>query len=128
MEVYLINRKKMPMIPLPNHEAFEAMLRPRKPTEDGITHMYPEWVCISFSAKWCGPCKRLDKEAIVSQSQNIIWYSCDVDENTNTLGFCGLHSIPGFCLIHNGTFKDRKSGASSVQEVLDWLRSNGVLC
>jgi hypothetical protein len=49
-----------------------------------------------------------------------------VDENNHTLGFCGLHSIPGFCLIKNGNFKDRKAGASSVQDVLNWLVSNGV--
>jgi len=114
------------MIPLPNHEDFEAMLRPRKPTEDGIVDTYPPWVCISFSAKWCGPCRRLDKEAIVAATPGIVWYACDVDENKNTLGFCGLHSIPSFCLIKNGVFKDRKSGAASVQDVLDWLVSNGV--
>ena len=114
------------MIPLPNHEAFEAMLRPRRPTEDGFLDEYPEWVCVSFSAKWCGPCKKLDKDVIVTATPNVLWYSCDVDTNTNTLGFCGLHSIPSFCLIHNGTYKDRKSGASSVEEVLLWLKSNGV--
>ena len=116
----------MTMIPLPNHEAFEAMLRPRKPVEDGVVRNYPEWVCVSFTASWCGPCKRLDKAAIVNATPGIVWYVCDVDQNNHTLGFCGLNSIPGFCLIKNGVFKDRKAGASSVQDVLHWLASNGV--
>jgi thioredoxin-like negative regulator of GroEL len=116
----------MTMIPLPNHEAFEAMLRPRKNVEGYVEQTYPEWVCICFSATWCGPCKRLDKTALVAATPGIVWYSCDVDENNHTLGFCGLHSIPGFCLIKNGNFKDRKTGASSVQDVLNWLVSNGV--
>ena len=113
------------MTPLPSHEAFEAMLRPRRPTEDGFLGTYAPWVCVSFSAKWCGPCKRLDKEAIVAASPGIVWYTCDVDENKTTLGFCGLRSIPSFCLIKDGVFKDRKSGAESPQDVLDWLKSNG---
>lgn len=116
----------MTMIPLPNHEAFESMLRPRSSKEEQNNITYPPWTCISFSAKWCGPCKRLNKDLIVKLSPNVTWYSCDVDENTYTLGFCGLHSIPGFCLIKDGVFKNRKTGAQSEQEVIDWLKSNGV--
>ena len=117
----------MPMTPLPSHEAFEAMLRPRRATEDGILDSYPPWVCVSFTAKWCGPCKRLDKDAIAAAAPGIVWYVCDVDVVKETLGYCGLRSIPSFCLIKDGTFKDRKSGASSVEEVLNWLAENGAV-
>ena len=71
----------MPMTVLPSHEAFEAMLRPRRPTEDGFLDKYPAWVCVSFSASWCGPCKRLDKESIVAATPSVVWYTCDVDAN-----------------------------------------------
>jgi len=116
----------MSMTPLPSHEAFETMLRPRRATEEGILDNYPPWVCISFTAPWCGPCKRIDKPAIVEATPGIVWYVCDVDKNNTTLGYCGLRSIPSFCLIKDGTFKDRKI-ASSVDDVLGWLKENGAV-
>jgi len=114
------------MTPLPSHEAFEAMLRPRRATEDGFLDNYNPWTCVCFTAKWCGPCKRIDKDNLLTLAPVVTWYSCDIDENQNTLGYCGLKSIPSFCLLKDGMLKDRKSGASSVEEVLEWLVSNGV--
>lgn len=114
------------MMLLPNHEAFEAMLRPRRPTEDGFNGIYLPWVVICFSAKWCGPCKRLDKKSIVDATPDVQWYACDIDENNYTLPYCSLKSIPSFALIRDGTFLDTKAGASSVADVLDWLKSKGV--
>jgi len=116
----------MPLTPLPSHAAFEDLLRPRRPTEEAFFGKYDMWVCVAFSATWCGPCKKLDKDAIAAAAPGVTWYSCDVDENTTTLGYCGLQSIPSFCLLKDGVFKDRKAGAANAQEVLDWLVSNGV--
>jgi len=116
----------MPLTPLPSHEAFERMLAPRRPTEDGFLDKYDPWVCVVFTASWCGPCNRLDKEAIAEASPAITWYVCDVDENQTTLGYCSLKSIPSFCLLKNGVYKANKAGASSKQEVLDWLSEQGV--
>ena len=43
-----------------------------------------------------------------------------------SLGFAGMKSIPGFCLIKDGLFKAKKAGASGSQDVLDWLKQEGV--
>lgn len=114
------------MIPLPNHMDFEKMLRPRRPTEDGFLDTYPPWVIVSFSAKWCGPCKTIDKKALVAATPGVKWYSVDVDVNDTTLGYCGLRSIPAFCIIRDGHFLDRRSGAASVPALLQWLAEKGV--
>jgi thioredoxin-like negative regulator of GroEL len=118
------------MIPLPSHEAFEDMLKPRgnRPSQDPkeLTRTFKPWVAICFSAKWCGPCQRLDKAIIVRETPGIVWYSCDVDENDTTLGYCGLHGIPGFVLLKDGMFVDRKKGAADAADVLLWLLENGA--
>lgn len=116
------------MTPLPSHQAFEDMLRPRgnRPSLHVVEMTYDPWVVVCFSAKWCGPCQTLNKKHIVSKTPGVKWYSCDVDENDVTLGYCGLRGIPGFCLIKDGMFKDKKQGAANEEDVLTWLARNGV--
>ncbi len=119
------------MTPLPNHMDFEAMLKPRgtRPSNQDLIDprpTYASWVVVSFSSKWCGPCQKLDKKLLVKHTPGVKWYAVDVDENDTTLGYCGLKSIPSFVIIKDGVFKDRKSGAGSVEEILTWLHSNGV--
>ena len=116
------------MTPLPDHAMFEALLRPRgnRPSLEDVNVAYSPWVVVCFSAKWCGPCKALDKKALVQYSPRVKWYAVDVDENTTTLGYCSLRSIPSFVVLKDGVFLDRKSGAGSAEEVLQWLESLGV--
>lgn len=116
------------MMPLQEHAKFEAMLRPRgnRPSLEDINVSYDPYVVVCFSARWCGPCKALDKKSLVALTPQVKWYSVDVDENTTTLGYCGLRSIPSFVVIKDGVFVDRKSGAGSVEDVLQWLASVGV--
>ena len=117
------------MIHLPSHEFFEGLLKPRgtRPNQDWNEQpkTYDQFVAVCFHASWCGPCRRLDKATLVKTTPHIKWYSCDVDEVQETLGYCGLQSIPSFVLIKDGVFTARKSGAGSVGELLQWLQENG---
>ncbi len=116
------------MIPLQDHQAFEDMLRARgnRPSQHIDETAYAPWVCVWFSAKWCKPCQKLNKDVLLQKAPLIKWYSCDVDENTVSLGYAGLNGIPGFCLIKDGVFKDKKQGAQSEEEILAWLAQNGA--
>jgi len=103
------------------------MLRPRRPTEDGFLDSYAPWVLISFTASWCKPCQRLDKASLVKATPEVKWYSCDVDENKITLGYCSLRSIPSFALLKDGSFVDTYlAGGKSESDILDWFKSKGV--
>lgn len=119
------------MTPLPSHEFFEGLLRPRGLSSAAAAASDPPkkqdpFVVVSFSAKWCGPCQRIDKKSLVTLTPHVKWYSCDVDENDVTLGYCGLQSIPGFVIIRDGHFLDRKAGANGVADILAWLQKHGV--
>lgn len=115
------------MIPLPNHMDFEALFRPRRPTEDGfIGGDYAPYAVVCFSAKWCGPCQQLNKKLIVDTTPEVTWYAVDIDQNKTSLGYAGCTGIPAFCIIKDGAFKDRKVGASGTADVLGWLQRNGV--
>jgi hypothetical protein len=114
------------MTPLQNQQQFETMLRPRRPTEEGFDGTYAPWAAICFSAAWCGPCRRLDKDTMVSMTPQIQWFSCDIDENLGTAEYCDVRSIPGFVLLKDGVFQGRKLGAGSVGEVLQWLAEKGA--
>jgi thioredoxin-like negative regulator of GroEL len=102
------------------------MLRPRRPTEDGFLGKYEPFVVVCFSAKWCGPCQKLDKVQLVHRTPAVKWFSCDIDENKVTLGYCGLRSVPSFVAIKDGMVAGRKSGAGSVDDVLNWLEEQGI--
>lgn len=114
------------MTPLPSHEFFESLFKSRRPIDGSFMEPCDPWVCVQFSASWCGPCRRLDKTAIVKHSSKITWYYCDIDENEVSLGYAGMRSIPGFCLIREGALKGTKAGASGTQDVLAWLASEGA--
>lgn len=114
------------MIPLQDHMKFEALFRPRRPTEEGFMDSFAPNVVVCFSAKWCGPCQALNKKLLVDLTPDVTWYSIDVDLNKTSLGYAGCNGIPAFCIIKDGVFRDRKVGAGSVTDVLGWLQRNDI--
>ena len=110
---------------LKNQLEFEALIIPRiikADAESEPTKKYDPYVCVQFSAAWCGPCKRIDKAALVEKYGNTVtWYICDVDENDYTLGYCGMRKIPSFAFIVGGQFAGRLEGCSSTADVGRWM-------
>lgn len=100
------------MIPLLTQAEFEKLLQPE--TEDGKAAA--EAVVVYFTAEWCKACKKLDLDALQSIIKDSVWYKCDVDQNTYTLGYCGLSKLPSFGFIKNGKFVGKVS--SSVNDVV----------
>jgi thiol-disulfide isomerase/thioredoxin len=112
------------MILLHNHNDLEKLLCSRRPIDESFFGKYDPWVAICFSAKWCGPCQKINKKVLVNSTPEIKWYSVDVDINKISLGYCGLYKIPSFVIIKNGTFLDRKEGTSSLADIILWLQKN----
>jgi thioredoxin-like negative regulator of GroEL len=105
------------MIPLPSQEFFESLIK-KNPT---VPH--EPIVIILFSAEaWCAPCKRLDKNYLLSLSDKIKWYKCDIDENDYTPGYCGVQKIPAFLAIVNGNPQPLFVCSDAVK-VAHWIKS-----
>ncbi len=74
------------------------------------------------TAKWCGPCKRLDVDVIVqaAEEQGLAVWKIDVDENDYTSGYCGVRTIPTwqFCVPGKivSTFQPR-----DTDHVVEWI-------
>jgi thioredoxin-like negative regulator of GroEL len=104
------------MTPLPSQEFLESLIKknPSKPHEP--------IVIISFTASWCGPCKRIDKQLLLNLSDKIKWYKCDIDENDYTPQYCGVRQIPAFLAIVNGQ-PQPLFVSSDTMKVAEWIRN-----
>jgi hypothetical protein len=83
---------------LPSQAFFESLIK--GPTS-GDTR-YAPLVIVYFTARWCGACKRVDIPTLMGLRPDAVWYSCDVDDNTYTPGYCAIRTIPAFQAIVNG--------------------------
>ncbi len=104
------------MIPLPNHEFFESLIKKNPPKP------HDPVVLIKYSARWCNPCKRIDMNYLVGLSDKIKWYECDVDDNDYTASFCGIKSIPAFLAIVNGQPQPLFT-SSDTMAVAHWMKN-----
>ena len=102
------------MIPLPTQEQFESLLK-RNWVEPGAP-----FVVVYFTAPWCGACKKLDLDALTAARPDVVWYKVNVDENTYSLGYCGLNRIPGFVFLKGGDVVHQVN-SSSNQVILDLM-------
>ncbi|XP_054440716.1 thioredoxin domain-containing protein 8 [Pteronotus mesoamericanus] len=55
-------------------------------------------VVVEFSAKWCGPCKRIYPvvHAMSLQYQNVVFANVDVDDSRELAQTCHIRVIPTF--------------------------------
>ena len=104
------------MTPLPNQEFFESLIK--RATNNGP---FAPICIIKFGAQWCGPCKRIDINALLNLSGQIKWYECDLDENDYTPGYCGVKTIPCFLAIVNGVPQPLFQ-SSDTMKVAEWIK------
>ncbi len=107
------------LIPLQSQEQFEAMYSPG-PDQPRLGTPVLIW----FSAKWCGPCRKVNADAIAKAFPKLPFYKCDIDENDYTPGFCGVRAIPSFIIVFPtprtlaGPFQN-----SDSQKIIDWVQN-----
>ncbi len=89
-----------------------------QPVPEGT--VLPNFTVIYFTATWCGPCRKLDVNALESAHPDVNWLKCDVDQNNYTPGYCNVRSVPTFLVV-----KDKKVGnmfqSNNTEAVIEWV-------
>ena len=79
-----------------------------------------------FTAEWCGPCKRIApllEELSDEMKDKVLFGSHNIDDEPNTPTKFGVRGIPTMLLFKGGKVVDTKVGASSKQQIKDWILS-----
>ena len=82
------------------------------------------WI-VYFTAKWCGPCQRLDSESlatIAETEKDLTMWKCELTENDYTAGYCGVRSIPTFMYFTPKKIVSTLQ-SSDTATVANWVRS-----
>jgi thioredoxin-like negative regulator of GroEL len=113
-------------LPLKSQAQFEELWfnrDPETPALQGQRLSDKAWI-VYFGASWCGPCKRLDVEALQAETEKraLPLWKCDVDENDYTPGFCQVRSIPTFICFTPGKVVSTLQ-SSDTPAVLQWIQT-----
>ena len=79
-----------------------------------------------FTAEWCGPCKMIApmlEDLSVELGDKVLFGSHNIDDEPTTPTRFGVRGIPTMLLFQGGKVIDTKVGASSKQQIKDWILS-----
>lgn len=80
-------------------------------------------------ASWCGPCQAFAptfQQAAAQLQGRARLAKLDSEANPQLSAQLGIRSIPSLLLFKNGKEVARQSGALPLQQLLAWLKSQGV--
>jgi thioredoxin-like negative regulator of GroEL len=101
---------------LVSQELFETFLG-IAPSEKSV----PGFIIIWFSARWCGPCRKINESVLLEEVSEVKWYKCDIDENSYTPGFCNVRSIPAFFAIADKKIAGSIQSSDTLQ-IIEWAK------
>ena len=84
---------------------------------------------IDVWADWCGPCKSFAptfEQAARQLAGRCRLAKLDSEANRELAGQLNIRSIPSLILFRNGREVSRQSGAFPLQQLLEWLRTQGI--
>jgi len=76
-----------------------------------------------FTAAWCGPCQRMDKDFLenAAKSKNLPLYYSDETINPDLATRYGISRYPTFCLFDGTECMATKSSADATS-ILMWMK------
>jgi thioredoxin 1 len=70
-----------------------------------------------FNATWCGPCRRMKPIVASMRRQGYRMRDVDVDRNRDLAEKYGIHAVPTFVFIENGSEVNRFSGGTTPERL-----------
>lgn len=70
-----------------------------------------------FNASWCGPCRQMKPIVTQLRRQGYRLRDIDVDKNRSLAQKHGIHGIPTFVFVKNGSEVHRFSGGTSADNL-----------
>ena len=73
-------------------------------------------VVLDFGATWCGPCQMVAPiidELAKEYEGKVVIGKCDVDQDQDLPGRCGVRNIPTIIFVKGGEVVEKKVGAQS---------------
>lgn len=84
-------------------------------------------VISDFTAKWCGPCKRIapliDKMAAEEEYKNVLFLKVDVDDNEDISFHCKISCMPTFLFYKKNELLGNVEGAN-LEEIKKIINNN----
>lgn len=80
-----------------------------------VKEHFSKLLVIDFSARWCGPCKRiapLYKQLATKMSPNVIFCHADIDECDELTKMFKIETVPTFVFIKSGNVVSVVKGAN----------------
>ena len=87
----------------------------------------PKRFLIWFSAAWCGPCQKMDKNALEAAAHEMAlpFYYCDHVVNPDTAVYVGIKQFPTFVMF-NPKFEVARRISGDTTKVCQWIRKVGL--
>ena len=70
-----------------------------------------------FNASWCGPCRQMKPIVSDLRHKGFHFRDVDVDKNQNLAAKYGVHAVPTFVFVQNGSEVRRFSGGTSADNL-----------
>jgi thioredoxin len=82
-------------------------------------------ICIQFSAKWCGPCKRItpDIHKLAEENKTVNFYYVDVDDYGEIASKFSIAQLPTFMFFKGGNEATQRITGANLQIVKQIIQS-----